>query len=158
FQVLFINRRPEGGQFVSLWQQAYVAHAIDRANQHGFAGGLSARDAIARFHLKLFTSDPDYPQAQAGAYLVAVRPPSATNPAVLDSFYASMAQIWSATQGQERPFAGFYGPEARLDLMYGVEGGWPGAQSAYDALWPTIAVNPTLCLGAADMPDLACRA
>jgi hypothetical protein len=67
FQILWINKRPDGGQYISLWEQTYLAHAIDRANQHGFAGGLAHRDAIARFHLKLFTSEPAYPRAEAGA-------------------------------------------------------------------------------------------
>ena len=49
-----------------------------------------------------------------------------------------MSQIWSATQGNERPFAGYYGPEARINLMIGVENGWSGAQAAYDYLWPFI--------------------
>src|SRR5262249_2691010 len=137
---------------------------IDRANQHGFVGGLSARDAIAKLRLKLFTSDPDYPRAQGGAYLIAVGPPSPTDPSRLGSFYPTMAQIWSGTAGQERPFAGFYGPESRMDLMYGVQNGWAGAQGAYDYLWPFIATAPTFCKptidapAQADMPDLACRA
>src|SRR5262249_55184561 len=77
FQILFVNRRPDGGQYISLWEQSYVAHAIDRANQHGFAGALGVRDAIAKFHLGLFTNEPDYPRPQAGAYLIAVGPPKA---------------------------------------------------------------------------------
>src|SRR5262249_61207079 len=95
-------------------------------------------DAIATFRLKLFTSEPDYPRAQAAAYLVAVGPADAANPAKLGGFYTSMAQVWTATQGQERPFAGFFGPEARLDLIYGGQGGWTGAQAAYEFLWPVI--------------------
>jgi hypothetical protein len=67
FQILWTDRRPDGGQYIALWEQSYLAHAIDRANQHGFSGGLAHRDAIARFHLRPFTSDPDYPRAQSGA-------------------------------------------------------------------------------------------
>ncbi len=75
------------------------------------------------------------------------------------SFYTSMSQIWSATQGQERPFGGFYGPEARMNLMYAVQQGWPGAQAAYDFLWPYIATTPIGCVSlGGNMPDLACRA
>ena len=66
FQILWVNRRPDGGQYIALWEQTYLAHAIDRANQHGFEGGLAHRDAIARFQLKLFTSEPDYPRARRG--------------------------------------------------------------------------------------------
>jgi len=158
FGVLFINRRPDGGQYISLWEQTYLAHAIDRANQHGFSGGLLARDAVAKFHLKLFTSDPDYPRAQAGAYLIAVGTANPANPALLGTFFTSMAQIWTATQGQERPFPGFYGPEARLNLIIGIQNGFSGAQGAYDYLLPFIAATPTFCPNQPDMPDLACRA
>ena len=65
-----------------------------------------------------------------------------------------MSQIWAGTQGQQRPFAGYYGPEARINLMMGVESGWTGAQSAYDYLWPSIGVVPTW----GSLSDLAQRA
>ena len=44
--------------------------------------------------------------------------------------------------------------------MYGVLNGWPGAQAAYDYLWPFLAATPTGCvtLDGAAMPDLTCRA
>jgi len=160
FQILWTDRRPDGGQYIALWEQAYLAHAIDRANQHGFVGGLAHRDAIARFHLRLFTSDPDYPRAQSGAYLIAVGPANPSTPAAFGgTFFSTMAEIWSGTVGQERPFAGFYGPEARLNLMYGIQNGWPGAQAAYDYLWPFIGTTPTGCvsLGGIELPDLTCR-
>src|SRR5712691_2868189 len=150
FQILWTNRRPDGAQYISLWEQTYLAYGIGRANQQGFPGGLAVRDATARFHLKLFTSEPDYPRAQAGAYLIAIGTP---NGATLGTFYTTMAQIWAATDGQQRPFAGFYGPEARLNLMVGIENGWPGAQAAYDFLWPYIGVAPVWPL-----PDLGQRA
>ena len=160
FQILWVNMRPDGPQYIALWEQAYLAYAIDRANRHGFVAGLAERDAIARFHLKLFTSDPDYPRAEAGAYVIAVGAPSTANPAVFGTYFTTMAQIWAGTQGQERPFAGFYGTEARLDLMYGVQNGWPGAQAAYDYLFPFIGTAPTPCvtLGGAALADLTCRA
>ncbi|HXI27475.1 MAG TPA: hypothetical protein VNG89_03610, partial [Vicinamibacterales bacterium] len=160
FQILWINRRPDGGQFISMWEQTYVAYAIDRANQQGFVGGAIHRNAIGRFHQRLFTSDPDYPKAQAAAYLLAVGQADPNNPAVLGSFYGSMSEIWTGTQGQERPFAGFYGPEARINLMYGIRNGWPGAQEAYDYLWPFIGATPAGCvsLGGVSLTDLSCRA
>ncbi|HXD17292.1 MAG TPA: chitobiase/beta-hexosaminidase C-terminal domain-containing protein, partial [Vicinamibacterales bacterium] len=161
FQILWVNRRPDGGQYISLWEQTYLAHAIDRAVQHGFAGGLAHRDAIARFHLELFTSEPDYPRAEAGAYLIAIGPANPSSPGVFGgTYFATMAEIRSGTVGQERPFAGFYGPEARLNLMLGVQGGWPGAQAAYDYLLPFLVATPTGCvsLGGVVLPDLTCRA
>ena len=150
FQVLWRNKRPEGGQYIALWEQNYLAYAIDRAHKLGFAGGLAHRDAIARLQLKLFTSEPDYPRAQAAPYLVGVGAGSGTT----FTYYTTMAQVWSATQSQTRPFAGYYGPEARLNLMIAVEEGWPSAQTAYDYLWPFVAVNPTW----GTLPDVAQRA
>ncbi|PYR91338.1 MAG: hypothetical protein DMF84_16965 [Acidobacteria bacterium] len=158
FKVMWIGKRPDGNQFISLWEQTYLAYAIDRALKLGFTAGRAHRDAIAKFQLRLFTSDPQYPKAQGAPYLVAVgTPPAGT--IYYDSyprfaFFTSMAQVWAGTAGQERVFAGYYGPEARLNLMMGVESGWPGAQVAYDYLWPFIGVDPVWN----GVPDLAQRA
>jgi hypothetical protein len=150
FQVLWRNKRPEGSQYIALWEQNYLAYAIDRAHKLGFAGGLAHRDAIARLQLGLFTSEPEYPRAEAAPYIVGVGAASGST----FTYYTTMAQIWSATRSQTRPFAGYYGPEARLNLMIGVEAGWPSAQSAYEYLWPFLGVNPTW----GTLPDLAQRA
>ena len=55
-----------------------------------------------------------------------------------------------------------YGPEARLNLMMGVEAGWAGAQDTRTAISiSSSASTPAACgnvgLGE-DRPDLACRA
>jgi hypothetical protein len=150
FQVLWWNKRPEGSQYISLWEQSYLAHAIDRANKQGFVGGIAHRDAIAKFQLRLFTSEPEFPRMHAAPNVVGIGTSTSTG----FSFYASMSQIWTATQSHTRPFPGYYGPEARLNLMIGVEGGWPGAQGAYNYLWPFIGVNPYW----GSLPDLAQRA
>jgi hypothetical protein len=159
FRVLWIGKRPDGNQFISLWEQTYLAYAIDRALKLGFTAGQAHRDAIARFQLRLFTSEPQYPKAQAAPYIVAVGTPPTSGGVFYDSyatfgFFTSMGQIWAGTAGNERVFAGFYGPEARLNLMVGIESGWAGAQGAYDYLWPFIGVQPVW--GA--LPDLAQRA
>jgi len=163
FKILWIGKRPDGNQFISMWEQNYLAYAIDRALKQGFAGGLAHRDAIARFQLALFTSDPSYPRAQGAPYIVGVGVAPTGTVRYTDynrfTFYTSMSQIWSATQGNERPFAGYYGPEARINLMIGVENGWSGAQAAYDYLWPFIGSTSTFCgTFGPDKPDLACRA
>ena len=75
FQIMWLCKRPDGDQYIGLWEQNYLAYAIDRANKQGFTGGLAHRDAIARFQLKLFTSDPDYPRAQGAPYIVGVGVP-----------------------------------------------------------------------------------
>ena len=158
FTVLWLGKRPDGNQYISMWEQNYLAYAIDRANKLGFAAGLAHRDAIAKLQLRLFNSEPAYPRAQGAPYLVGVGTWGAGT-LYYDSyaqfaFHTTMAQVWSATAGNERPFAGYYGPEARLNLMMGVEAGWAGAQAAYNYLWPFIGVTPTW--GA--LPDLAQRA
>ena len=155
FRILWIGRRPDGPQFISMWEQNYLAYAIDRAGKHGFAGGLAHRDAIARLQLRLFTSDPDYPRAGAAPYVVGVGKPSGHGV----DYFKTMAEIWNATKSYTGPFAGRYGPEARLILMMGVESGWSGAQGAYDYLWPFIGAANTYCPnGGPEIPYLACRA
>jgi hypothetical protein len=134
FWVLWLNRRPEGPQYIAMWEQNYLAYAVDRAIKQGFAAGSPHRDAIAKFQLRLFTSEPDYPRSEAAPYLVGVGVLGASGYV----FHTTMAQIWAATRGQERPFAGWVGVAARLNLMTGIENGWPGAQAAYDYLWPYI--------------------
>jgi len=155
FQILWLFERPDGDQYISMWEQTYLMHAIDRARQQGFTGGLAHRDAIARFQLKLFNSEPDYPRAQGAPYIVAVGVPDASRTVSGFTFFPTMAQIWAGTKGQERPFAGYYGPEARMSLLVGIQNGWPGAQSAYDYLWPFIGTTSTFCAAGANMPDLA---
>jgi hypothetical protein len=158
FRVLWIGKRPDGNQYISMWEQNYLAYAIDRALKLGFTAGQAHRDAIAKFQLRLFSSDPQYPKAQGAPYIVAVgTPPAGT--VYYDSynsftFFTSMTQVWTGTAGNERPFAGYYGPEARLNLMMGVESGWTGAQAAYDYLWPFIGVTAVW----GPLPDLAQRA
>jgi hypothetical protein len=146
---LWIGKRPEAN-FVSLWEQSYLAFAIDRANRHGFSGGLVHRDAIARLQLRLFTSEPQYPRDQGAPYVVA----AGTSSLGRFTFFTTMEQVWPATKGQERAFPGYYGPEARLILMVGVESGWPGAKASYDYLWPFIGQHPFID----GIPDLARRA
>ncbi len=78
--------------------------------------------------------------------------------------FTTLEQIRDATQGDpfnHRPYAGYYGPEARLNLMIGVEEGWPGAEDAHDYLFQFIGIDVAACgnLGNGDdRPDLACRA
>lgn len=186
-KILWTRYRPEIG-YVSLWEQTYLAFAIDRARAQGFAGGLDHRDAIARMQLRLFTSDPAYPRLSdqgcvnpdptappppripcdwGAPYLVAagtVPDPTSWNGL---TFFTTMAQIAAKTVGDpnlQRPYEGFYGPEARLNLMIGIVNGWAGAQESYDYLFPFIGVNNSACSvayggnGSADRSDLACRA
>ncbi len=88
--------------------------------------------------------------SQAAPNVVGVGTPSAGG----FLFHRTMTEIWNATQSQTRPFAGNHGPEARLNLMIGIDNGWAGAQDAYDYLWPFIAVQPAF----GSVPDLGQRA
>lgn len=147
--ILWTGKRPEAGA-IALWEQSYLAFAIDRAARHGFAGGREHRDAIARLQLWLFTSEPDYPRREAGAYVLVV---GRGRPGGFD-FFPNLREVWNASKGQERPFPGYYGPEARLLLMMGIENGWSGARAAYEFLWPFIGERPFID----GIPDLANRA
>jgi hypothetical protein len=185
-RILWTGFRPEFG-YVSLWEQTYLAFAIDRANAQGFLGGLAHRDAIARMQLRLFTSDPVYPRLSdkgcvdpnnpnptvkipcdwGAPYLIAAgQVPVSTSWAGF-TFFTTMEQIAANTVGNpnlQRPYEGFYGPEARLNLMIGINNNWAGAQESYDYLFPFIGVNNSACSvafggnGSADRSDLACRA
>ena len=63
----------------------------------------------------------------------------------------------------QRDFAGFYGPEARLNLMMLMDSGVTAAKEPYDYLLPFLADNNSYCSAAyggndsADRSDLTCR-
>lgn len=138
----FENKRPEnndsGYVVVALWEQNYLAWSLDHANKQGFKGGLLLRDKIAKFQLNLFTS-PDYPKEYAAPYTLAVgtRPPD-----VAPIYFTSLAQVYYETYSKigraPAPFKGYYGSDARLMLLIGMENNWPGAKAAYDWLNPII--------------------
>ena len=183
--ILWTGKRPEVG-FISLWEQTYLAFGIDRANRHGFIGGLTHRDAIAKLQLKLFTSDPPYAleTTQAGTlltwgapYLIGVGVPGVCldNSSIpshtfecwdtvntISPFapFTTLTELAAATHNLnlQRDFAGFYGPEARLNLMIGIEKNWGGAQGAYDYLYPFIGVNNFWGDATHSISDLAERA
>ncbi|HXI27375.1 MAG TPA: HYR domain-containing protein, partial [Vicinamibacterales bacterium] len=171
--MLWAGKRPEVG-FISLWEQTYLAYAIDRANQQGFAGGLDHRNAIANLQLKLFT-DPVWPREQpagtawAAPYLLAAGNPGACSFEGQSfecwdtfSFFNTLAEVEAATVGQDwlqRDYAGFYGPEARLDLMMLIASGSNAAVEPYNYLLPFIAERPVGCANTTlgDRVDLDCR-
>ncbi|HVD93298.1 MAG TPA: Ig domain-containing protein [Vicinamibacterales bacterium] len=177
-KLLWIGYRPEPG-FISLWEQSYLAYAIDRANQQGFDGGKVHQRAIADLQLLLFTSAPVYPResslgctpgilvcAWSAPYLVSAG--SVPDPLLWNGFqfHQTLAEITANTVGNpdlQRDFAGYYGPEARVLLMLGINDGRPGAQESYDYLFPFIGIDNSFCAEAyggtdtPDRPDLGCR-
>ena len=137
-QTLFPRRRPEDEMpqyrpymWISLWEQSYVAWAVDRVMQHGqvtqaynFANaGAGIRNRIARLQLNLF-SNPQWPNdhTRQAPYLMAAGTVSADRKVTFfQKFSDAAAATFSVPKpGQAdfvRPFAGYYGPEARLMLM-----------------------------------------
>ncbi len=124
---------------------------LDFTNQDGHiypAGTEIPWGAPFTLQVAQFTGDPDDPNSWWAH----------------NTPFTTLEQIGAATQGDpynHRPYPGFYGLEARLNLMMGVEAGWAGAQDAYDYLYQFIGINPAACGNVGngdDRPDLACRA
>jgi len=138
-QTLFPNRRPEdesgayrGYAWISLWEQSYLAWAVDHVMQHGMVGSLNLgsagsaiRNRIARLQLTLFTA-AEWPKQhdRQAPYLLAVG--RKTDPSSREVVYFKrLNEVANATFGVPnpakpdfvRPFEGYYGPEARLLLM-----------------------------------------
>lgn len=155
-QTLFPNRRPEDENgayrpymWISLWEQSYLAWAVDRVMQHGQVGpvnfggaGAALRNRIARLQLSLFTH-PEWPKQhdrQAPYLLAAGRKADPSSRTV--TYFRRFSEMAAATFGVPspaqpdfvRPFEGYYGPEARLLLMICERLGDPGASKSLQAL------------------------
>jgi hypothetical protein len=137
-QTLFPRRRPEDQMpqyqpymWISLWEQSYLAWAIDRVMQHGrvtaaynFAGaGATIRNRIARLQLNLFTNS-QWPKdhTRQAPYLIAAGTLSADRTVTFfqkfsDAAAATFSVPKTGAADFVRPFEGYYGPEARLLLM-----------------------------------------
>lgn len=157
-QTLFPSRRPEDENpryqpymWISLWEQTYLAWALDRVMQqgqvtpaHNFANaGTSIRNRIARLQLSLFTN-PQWPKdhEKQAPYLLAAGT-WAKGPRSTITYFQSLAEMKAATfavaePGKSpdfvRPFQGFLGPEARLLLMICERLGDAGAAESLKAL------------------------
>ena len=155
-QSIFPGRRPEDSasryqpyMWLSLWEQSYVAWAIDHTMAHGPVGGYNfgtagakLRNRIARLQLALFT-DPGWPKAadRQAPYLIAVGKWTAGSPRKVE-YFRTLPEIATATFSVPsvgapdfvRPFEGYYGPEARLLLMMCRRAGDAGADAALAAL------------------------
>jgi PKD repeat protein len=155
---MFEDKRPENDgsnkAYISPWEQNYLAWAIDHAEKQGFTGGEAARDKIVKFQIKLMNS-PDYPRDYGAPYLIAVGSRDSSGNV---TYYTSMSQVYDNTYfsgGLDKTdIPGWYGVDARLSLMIGIENGFAGAQSAYDWLNPQIATQPF----DNGIPDLSARA
>ena len=163
-QTLFPGRRPEDGvgqyqpyMWISLWEQAYLAWAVDRVMDHGqvtafnFAnGGATIRNRIARLQLALFTNAqwPKDPQRQA-PYLLAA---GTWGPDRKLTYFQSFSEVAAATFSVPtpakpdfvRPFEGYYGPEARLLLRITEKLGDAGALDQIAALMADVFENVSM--------------
>jgi len=163
-QTLFPGRRPEDGvgqyqpyMWISLWEQAYLAWAVDRVMDHGqvttfnFAnGGATVRNRIARLQLALFTNAqwPKDPQRQA-PYLLAA---GTWGPDRKLTYFQSFSEVAAATFSVPtpakpdfvRPFEGYYGPEARLLLRITEKLGDAGALDQIAALMGDVFENVSM--------------
>jgi hypothetical protein len=163
-QTLFPGRRPEDGvgqyqpyMWISLWEQAYLAWAVDRVMDHGqvttfnFAnGGATMRNRIARLQLALFTNAqwPKDPQRQA-PYLLAA---GTWGPDRKLTYFQSFSEMAAATFSVPtpakpdfvRPFEGYYGPEARLLLRITEKLGDAGALDQIAALMGDVFENVSM--------------
>jgi hypothetical protein len=126
---------------VSVWQQTYLAWAIDHANQQGFKGGLKLRDRMVRFRLKLCTGGKTSPWEYAGEPwpVVGLKDPSGKF-----AYFTSFAQLFKENfppGSKSSVLEGYYGVDLRLALMIAIRNGWPGAREAYDYLFKKIALT-----------------
>jgi hypothetical protein len=155
-QTIFPGRRPEDAtgnyqpyMWISLWEQSYVAWAIDHVMGHGTAAGANLasagstmRNRIARLQLALFIN-PQWPRAadRQAPYLLAAGRWTTGSPRTVD-YFRSFAEVAKATFSAPnpaapdfvRPFEGYYGPEARLMLMICRRLGDAGADGALAAI------------------------
>jgi hypothetical protein len=136
--------------WIALWEQAYVAWALDRAidlRSTPDAAGASMRNRIADVAVALFTS-PDWPRDhnEQMPYLLNVGEWSGLvhgdpSTIVYRRSWAAVAAATFATRDpashipyMDRPFEGYYGPEARLLLMMAAARSLPGAAAALSTL------------------------
>jgi hypothetical protein len=126
--------------FIIQWEENYLAWAIGHANDQGFSGGTVLENRIVAFQLKLFTSAPSYKPAYAGPYVLAVGLVDANGNRTM---FTQLKQAFDTTYQNPTdgtypptttPFAGYYGEDARLALMFAVTQGMTGAQDALDYL------------------------
>jgi hypothetical protein len=163
-QTLFPGRRPEDGEpkyqpymWISLWEQSYLAWAVDRVMDHGtvatsnFAnGGATIRNRIARLQLALFTNPqwPKDPQRQAPYVLAAGRWGPDRTLTYLQTFSDVATATFSvptpARPDFPRPFQGYYGPEARLMLRITEKLGDAGAREQITALMANVFENVSM--------------
>ncbi|TXT35775.1 MAG: PDK repeat-containing protein [Planctomycetota bacterium] len=112
-------------RFAQLWMYDYLAWAIHRAQQLGFTGGSKFRDQIVRLQTELFVNrDFDREYAAPGRLPIGVLSKSDGS----TKYFSTLQEVLAATRRGHPAgnFAGYYGTEARLMLLIGLETGVTG--------------------------------
>lgn len=116
----------DGQRFAQLWMYDYLAWSIQHAQQLGFTGGTRFRDQVVRIQTELFVSS-SYNREFAGPGRLAIGRVSAVNGST--RYFSSLREVLTETK-RSMPtgvFAGYYGVEARLTLLIGIESGLDGS-------------------------------
>lgn len=143
--------RPDAlGKTYPMWQEAYIAWTVQHARDMGFNSSGAFQRRVITTQIQLMSS------AAAGFPITGSAPGWIFVSDANGQLYTSLADIYERTKlycltVQQQPsgvlpWPGFFGAEARLLLLMGVNMGIPGAQAAYDYLHPIM------------LPDLNYRA
>ncbi len=135
------EKSEDGVLKIAQWQQNFLAWSIDHARRQGFAGGTRMRDRIVAFGVKLFSSSPDYPREYAAPGWPVVGTIEKSGNSETRRYLQTMKELFQSNYGKGEepyPFEGYYGADARLSLMIGIQQGMPGAREACDFLSPRI--------------------
>lgn len=112
-------------RFAQLWMYDYLAWSIHRANQLGFTGGTKFRDQVVRFQTDLFVNrDFDREYAAPGRLPIGLLSKADGS----TKYFSTLPEVLAATRRGHPAgsFAGYYGTEARLMLLIGLETGVTG--------------------------------
>jgi hypothetical protein len=122
----------------SPWMNQYVAWVLDYLGGMGFEPVAHLRDRVARFWVRLFTSDPEYPRKFGAPYMLRAARVKVVDGRVTYEPATTMKQVFcdtftcptpDPTPGYN-PFPGYYGPEARAGLLLAERLKIPGAADA----------------------------
>ena len=113
-------------RFAQLWMYEYLAWSIQHANDLNFVGGTRFRDQVVRFQTELFVSS-SYNREYAAPGRLAIGQVSANGNST--RYFTSLREVLTVTQRSIPPgtFAGYYGVEARLTLLIGIDSGADGS-------------------------------
>jgi hypothetical protein len=144
---------------ISIWQQAYLAWAVDHAKEQGFGPADNFRNRCIQTQVLFMTSGPaGYPPEYGAPYYPRVA--KLVNGQI--QHFANMQELFAYNHGDlsgyaandtqpghrlPQPINGYYGPEARLLLIMGVREGLPGAQAALNWLMSYTAGDGGTVLG-----------